>query len=102
MIVGWMKYPVLLSPSPPAMIFARGVFLAREMYPMIESKAFSSITALTKQSKSRTSPTLIRLSMPSIFSLISGQRDKGMYAREQAEHFCPWYSNAPRIKAVAA
>ena len=26
---------------------------------------------------------------------------EGMYAREAAEHFCPWNSNAPRESAVA-
>ena len=24
-----------------------------------------------------------------------------MYAREAAEHFCPWYSNEPRTSATA-
>ncbi len=26
--------------------------------------------------------------------------ERGTYAREAAEHFWPWYSNAPRIIAV--
>ena len=30
-------------------------------------------------------------------SLILFQSDSGRYAREAAEHFWPWYSNAPRI-----
>ncbi len=28
--------------------------------------------------------------------------DRGTYAREAAEHFCPWYSNAPRTSPVTS
>ena len=33
-------------------------------------------------------------------SLMRFQTDLGTYAREAAEHFCPWNSNAPRIIAT--
>ncbi len=35
-------------------------------------------------------------------ALSRGQIDRGMYAREAAEHFWPWYSKAPRTSATAS
>ena len=35
-------------------------------------------------------------------SRTSGQSVSGMYAREAALHFCPWYSYAPRTIATAS
>jgi len=34
------------------------------------------------------------------FSFSSFHSDLGKQARETAEHFCPWYSKAPLIRAV--
>ena len=34
-------------------------------------------------------------------SNVSSAFDLGKYTREAALHFCPWYSNAPRVIAVA-
>ncbi len=50
--------------------------------------------------RSVTSPTVSASTSASSSSLIRCQRLRGRYARESAEHFCPWYSNAPRISAV--
>lgn len=47
-----------------------------------------------------TSPTLICLWMSSSPFLICGQRLLGTYILEQAEHFCPPYSNAERMVPV--
>ena len=36
-----------------------------------------------------------------IASRTAGHADFGTYARLAAEHFCPWYSNAPRTSPTA-
>lgn len=55
------------------------------------------MTAVTKHSLSNGEPILISLSTLSMPSRTAGQIDCGTYMREQAEHFCPLYSNADRI-----
>ena len=60
-----------------------------------------SITAPMKFVKSATSPVRIVLASAASRSRSSGQRFAGAYTREAAEHFCPWYSNAPRRIAAA-
>lgn len=60
----------------------------------IVAQTLSSITADKKILLSRGEPSWISLRMSSIFCLTSGHIDWGMYIREQAEHFCPPYSNA--------
>ncbi len=64
--------------------------------------AGSSITAFIIFLKSVTSPIRISDVICSRDFSVAGHRDFGMYAREAAEHFCPWYSNAPRAIAVAS
>ena len=51
--------------------------------------------------KSATSPIRIVPTSSTSRSFTSGQRFEGMYRREAAEHFWPWYSNEPRTTAVA-
>jgi hypothetical protein len=50
---------------------------------------FSSMTALMKFRKSRTSPTLMSSIIATVRSRTSAQIDFGMYTRLAAEHFCP-------------
>ena len=33
-------------------------------------------------------------------SLSTRHSERGTYARDAAEHFCPWYSKAPRTMAI--
>ena len=59
------------------------------------------MTAPMKFDRSVTSPIV----MPSTSAANSSlkpefQIEAGMYAREVAEHFWPWYSKAPRVSAV--
>ena len=45
---------------------------------------------------------LLKLFTPAInFFFTSSAILEGIYALDAAEHFCPWYSKAPRSKAVA-
>ncbi len=44
---------------------------------------------------------ILAISASSRFST-RGQIDRGMNAREAAEHFCPWNSKAPRTAAVTS
>ena len=54
-----------------------------------------------KLRKSVTSPIGERLDLADEVVAASGTRaTRGTYAREAAEHFCPWYSNAPRMRAI--
>ena len=55
-----------------------------------------------KFSKSAGSPTRIRARSASSRAFTAGQSEAGMKAREAAEHFWPWYSNAPRVSAVTS
>ncbi len=55
-----------------------------------------------KLRKSRTSPMRMSCIMATTRSRTSGQSDRGTYTRLAAEHFCPWYSNAPRTMATAS
>jgi hypothetical protein len=68
---------------------------------VIRAKARPSITAPMKLRKSATSPTLIVATSSTIRFLSAGQIERGMKAREAAEHFCPWNSKAPRTSATA-
>src|SRR5689334_23902818 len=52
--------------------------------------------------KSATSPTRIIRVSSTIRSFSAGHIDFGTYARDAAEHFWPWYSNAPRTSATAS
>src|SRR5690349_5883862 len=52
--------------------------------------------------KSSTLP-ILNDSMSAInFAFTCFHRFEGIYAREAAEHFCPWYSKAPRERAVTS
>ena len=66
------------------------------------ANARSSITAPMKLEKSVTSP----IARPSVsatsWSLILSHTERATYARDAAEHFWPWYSNAPRSIATRA
>ncbi len=64
------------------------------------ANARSSITAPMKLEKSVTSPIVIDSVCETRSSLIFAHTDFATYARDAAEHFCPWNSNAPRIIAV--
>ncbi len=59
------------------------------------------MTAPMKFPKSATSPIFIAPTSSATRSRICGQRLAGAKTREAAEHFWPWYSNAPRTIAVA-
>ncbi len=64
------------------------------------AKERASITAPMKWDRSVTSP-IDRFSMSAIsWSFSFAHTDFATYAREAAEHFWPWYSNAPRIIAT--
>ena len=58
------------------------------------------MTAPMKFEKSLVGP----IASPSTVAARSSRRlahsERGTYAREDAEHFCPWYSNEPRTSAV--
>ena len=99
MSVGSTKYPFEPSAPPPAMIVA--FFFASSRYSLIFVNDFRSMTAPMKLRKSRTSPTRMSLIMATAASRTAGHNDLGTYARLAAEHFWPWYSNAPRTKATA-
>ena len=71
-------------------------------YSVIFANARPSMTAPMKFLKSATSPTLIAATCSAIRALSAGQIERGTYAREAAEHFWPWYSNAPRTRATAS
>ncbi len=86
---------------PPATIVQVASSLARSMAALFLAKARSSMTAPMKFDRSVTSPIL----MPSTSAANSSlkpefQREAGMYARDVALHFWPWYSKAPRVSAV--
>src|SRR5262249_712421 len=95
-----MKYPFDLSYVPPATISTFLSAFAASMYFASLSNDFSSMTALTKLEKSSVGPILNDARSGCSPAFTSSQRFEGMYAREAAEHFCPWYSNAPRESAV--
>src|SRR5687768_8816583 len=59
------------------------------------------MTAFIKFPKSSGEPIFMDFRSSSNFFLTAGQREDGMYALLAAEHFCPWYSNAPRANATA-
>src|SRR5690606_37721475 len=100
MTVGSIKYHFDLSDPPPTRIVFLGFLRACSMYPVILSNVLSSITALMKFPKSST-PPIRKLPMSATRrSFTSSQRLEGIYARDAAEHFCPWYSNAPDRKSV--
>ena len=58
------------------------------------------MTAAMKLDRSATSPMLSPSTSATRSSRSLVQMLRGTYARDAAEHFCPWYSNAPRIIAV--
>ena len=51
-----------------------------------------SITAPMKFRKSATSPIRMSSIIATTRSRTAGQSVSGMYARDAALHFCPWYS----------
>ena len=53
-----------------------------------------------KLDRSVTGPIARPSTVASRSSPIRSHTLRGTYAREAAEHFCPWYSNAPRTSAV--
>ncbi len=56
------------------------------------------MTAPMKVLNSAGSPTGIASVAAASGSRSCSHTEWGMYAREDAEHFCPWYSNDPRSK----
>ncbi len=52
--------------------------------------------------KSATSPIRMSAIMAVTRSRTCGQSESGMYARDAALHFCPWYSYAPRTMPTAS
>ena len=58
------------------------------------------MTAPMKFEKSVTSPIGSDSVTPTRSSRSRAHTDRGTYAREAAEHFWPWNSNAPRTSAV--
>ena len=61
-----------------------------------------SITAPMKLEKSRTSPMAIVEISDARVSFNWGHRLEGTYIRDDAEHFCPWYSKDPLTAAAAS
>jgi hypothetical protein len=100
MSVGCTKKPTESSHPPPAGIPASGDACAASMYRLHRSNASRWITAVMKFEKSAGSPMRIDSIWPIRSSRISAQRLLGTYARETAEHFWPWNSNAPRTRAA--
>ncbi len=86
---------------PPATISQVASDLARSIAALFFAKARSSMTAPMKLDRSVTSP-MVRPSTSAASSSLKpfSQMERGMYAREAAEHFWPWYSKAPRVMAV--
>ena len=64
------------------------------------ANARSSITAPMKFEKSVTSPIGMPSTSATKSSRIFAHTDFATYAREAAEHFWPWNSNAPRSSAT--
>ncbi len=53
-----------------------------------------------KFEKSVTSPMVIASTSATNSSFIRFHTERATYARDAAEHFWPWNSNAPRISAI--
>src|SRR3954470_910003 len=75
----------------------------RSRTPASRSNARRSITAPPKNAKLLTSPKLNDSVTATNSSLTpDSHSERGTYARAAAEHFCPWYSKAPRTSAVTS
>ena len=86
---------------PPASTVTDGLDLARSMASAWMSNAAWSMTAPMNVDRSdATSPMVRDSTVPMKSSFIRFHTLRGTYAREAAEHFWPWYSNAPRTSAV--
>jgi hypothetical protein len=96
-----MKYPLESSHSPPNHTRARVPALrAPSMACFSLANEAASITAPMKFWKSRTSPTRTCDRSEESRSCRGFHSERGTYARLAAEHFWPWYSNAPRTSAT--
>src|SRR4051812_46202295 len=74
---------------------------ARSMASLFLAKARASMTAPMNVDRSAaTSPMVRDSAVATSSSRTADQIERGTYAREAAEHFWPWYSNAPGISAV--
>jgi hypothetical protein len=100
MIVGRTKKPSLSSALPPATTVSASSSFARSRTPDSLEKDLRSMTAPMKFEKSVTSPIGSDSVVATRSSFSCDQTLRGTYAREAAEHFCPWNSNAPRTRAV--
>jgi hypothetical protein len=97
---GRTNHPTESSVLPPASTLAPDA-RARSSAADSRTNARWSITAPPKLPKSATSP-YVRASVVAASSsrIALVQSERGRYAREAAEHFWPWYSNAPRTSPV--
>ncbi len=74
---------------------------ARSIASLCLANARASMTAPMNVDRSAaTSPTVSDSAVATKSSRMRFQTERGTYAREAAEHFCPWYSKAPLISAV--
>jgi len=60
------------------------------------------MTAPMKFVKSAMSPMRMLSTSATRRSRTRGHSERGTYRRDAAEHFCPWYSKAPRTAAVTS
>src|ERR1700741_2150261 len=100
MTVGWTNQPTSSEHWPPSRSFASADLDAAAIAAFCFVNEALSITAPMKFVKSETSPVFTSASMAARRSFTSFQRLFGTYARLAAEHFWPWYSNAPRTSAT--
>src|SRR5690554_4211878 len=96
-----MNQPFDLSYPPPTITSASEEAFASSMAFANLSKEASVITADIKLLMSSGDPILKVFTSSVTYRFTSPHNEAGIYAREAAEHFCPWYSKAPRDKAVA-
>ncbi len=98
--VGCTKKPSVSSAVPPATTSSEESERAAVSTPESLSNERRSMTAPMKLSKSVTSPTVSEATSARNASFTRPHTERGTYARDAAEHFWPWYSNAPRTSAV--
>src|SRR2546428_12168493 len=99
--VGRTNQPSVSSAVPPARTVHDGEFLIRSSAPASFVNDRPSITAPPKLVRSVTSPYASDSALDASRSRSPpSHRDRGTYALDAAEHFCPWHSKAPRISAV--
>ena len=97
--------PALLArPAVAARIFTLGVGLAGARASRREARPRALVDdgAHEVPEVGRRRPSRSSRCASTSRSRTCGQIDRGMYARDAAEHFCPWNSYAPRTSATAS